>query len=156
METREYRTMDKSEWKEGPWTHEPDKVQWTDEATGLPCLIVRNRVGALCGYVGVPVTHAMYGMEYSDLESVDVHGGLTFSGRCRDGDESESICHVPGTGETDDVWWLGFDTAHAMDFPPAYTRIPVMDDVYERGLTYRDIEYVKAEVRRLALQLTAL
>lgn len=53
METIEYRTADKSQWGEGPWTAEPDKRQWRDEATGLPCLIVRGPHGAFCGYVGV-------------------------------------------------------------------------------------------------------
>ena len=58
METIEYRTMDKSVWGPGPWQNEPDKRQWQDEATGLPCLIVRNSMGALCGYVGVSEGHA--------------------------------------------------------------------------------------------------
>lgn len=40
-------------WGPGPWDGEPDKMQWTDPATGLDCLIVRNTLGALCGYVGV-------------------------------------------------------------------------------------------------------
>jgi hypothetical protein len=47
---REYRTIDKSAWGPGPWTDEPDKVQWTDTATGLPCLAKRNpRGGHWCG-----------------------------------------------------------------------------------------------------------
>ncbi len=42
MEKIEYRTVDKTGWGEGPWQSEPDKRQWQDEATGLPCLIVRG------------------------------------------------------------------------------------------------------------------
>jgi hypothetical protein len=38
MDTIEYRTIDKSQWGPGPWQDEPDKKQWQDEATGLPCL----------------------------------------------------------------------------------------------------------------------
>lgn len=64
METSEHRDVDKSGWGPGPWNDEPDKRQWQDEATGLPCLIVRSPVGALCGYVGVPPDHPAYGLSY--------------------------------------------------------------------------------------------
>jgi hypothetical protein len=38
MNTIEYRNVvDKSTWGEGPWNNEPDKAQWQDEATKLPC-----------------------------------------------------------------------------------------------------------------------
>ena len=65
METLEYRTVDKSSWGLGPWMNEPDKKQWQDAETGYPCLIVRNNGGALCGYVGVPESHPLYGVEYN-------------------------------------------------------------------------------------------
>lgn len=65
MKTIEYRTKDRSEWGAGPWSNEPDKVQWQDEATGLPCLMVRNHSGAWCGYVGVAEGHPLYGQGYS-------------------------------------------------------------------------------------------
>lgn len=64
MQRIEYRTQDKSDWPRGPWDNEPDKIQWQDEVTGLPCLIVRGPVGALCGYVGVPKSHPAYGLSY--------------------------------------------------------------------------------------------
>lgn len=66
METLEYTTQDKSTWGEGEWNSEPDKVQFQDEATGYPCLIVRARVtGSLCGYVGIPENHPLYGCAYN-------------------------------------------------------------------------------------------
>lgn len=80
---REYRTIDKAAWGRGPWDTEPDKAQWVDAATGLDCLIVRNRMGTLCGYVGVPETHPWFKTSYNDVD-VDVHGGLTFSDQCQD------------------------------------------------------------------------
>lgn len=61
METIEYRTVDKSKWGDGPWQDEPDKKQWRDPETGLPCLIVRGPGGALCGYVGVPANSPAFG-----------------------------------------------------------------------------------------------
>lgn len=37
------------------WDQEPDRKHWVQQ--GLDCLIVRNLMGALCGYVGVPPSH---------------------------------------------------------------------------------------------------
>src|SRR5689334_8643487 len=84
----------------GPWTSEPDKVQWLDDATDLDCLIVRGPMGALCGYVGVPPEHLWHGKGYSQClkagctdewcyehspeARVRVHGGLTFADSCRE------------------------------------------------------------------------
>lgn len=110
MQTKEYRTVDKSEWGRGEWQDEPDKVQWRDEATGLPCLIVRNHGGAWCGYVGISEGHALYGKGYGDCvrpeahpagEEVEwhhectpggmlsAHGGITFADFCSSHDETD-------------------------------------------------------------------
>lgn len=157
METLEYHSMDKSDWIEGEWKHEPDKVQWQDEATGLPCLIVRNGAGALCGYVGVAEGHPMFKKHYDavekpDGEYIDVHGGLTFSDFCQKGGEAHSICHIPAPGEPDHVWWLGFDCAHSGDLSPGYVhRLPSRMRLERES--YKNIEYVKAECAKLAAQL---
>jgi len=150
METREYRTIDKSEWPlRGEWDDEPDKVQWQDEATGLPCLIVRGPVGALCGYVGVSEGHPLFGVDYENV-NVEVHGGLTFSDFCQHSDDpSRGICHVPGPGEPDRVWWLGFDCAHAWDIAPVYWSA----DRYGWEASYKPLAYVKSQVTKLAEQL---
>lgn len=42
MQTKQWTTIDKSAWPRGAWDDEPDKVQWQDPATGLPCLIDRK------------------------------------------------------------------------------------------------------------------
>src|SRR5579884_1161092 len=112
MERMTWTTIDKSTWGPGPWQDEPDKEQWTDEATGYACLIKRNPVGALCGYVGVPEGHPWHGSGYSPgysaenedelsaalklLDEVEVHGGLTYADSCQEGPEEATICHVPG------------------------------------------------------------
>lgn len=169
MQTLEYRTVDKSEWGDGPWQSEPDKRQWQDETTGLPCLIVRGPSGALCGYVGVSKDHPAHGKDYwarrydddgnevalspaeQAIYDIEVHGGLTFADGCSHGtDESRGICHRPDAGEPDDVWWFGFDCAHSGDFSPRRERESMFNDGW-----YRDIEYVTAEVRSLAKQLAA-
>lgn len=48
----------------GEWDDEPDRMQWPDETTDLPCLAVRNPMGALCGYVGLSAGHPWYGKSY--------------------------------------------------------------------------------------------
>ena len=113
-----WQNTDKTGWEDGPWMTEPDKAVWVDSATGLDCMIHRNPVGALCGYVGVGPDHPWHGVHYNDID-VDVHGGLTFSAACtEEATEDDGICHVPEPGRPHDVWWLGFDCAHAMDRMP--------------------------------------
>jgi hypothetical protein len=147
----EYRNIDKSNWARGPWDDEPDKVSWTDEETGMACLIKRHPTGGhLCGYVGVPPEHPWHGRDYDDgVVYADVHGGLTYAADCEEGgDEGKTICHVPQPGEPDDVWWLGFDCAHAGDLSPGYGLV-----IHE---TYKDIDYVRSEILRLAKQLASV
>jgi hypothetical protein len=157
---RTWTTIDKSDWPRGPWDDEPDKAQWIDD-TGLDCLIVRQRGGGyLCGYVGVPPEHPWHGVDYDGClegcgerwcshgpdSKVDVHGSLTFAAACRESDDpSRGICHIPEPGRPDDVWWFGFDCAHAFDLEPA--RDISFDSMY------RDFDYVKSECERLAEQL---
>jgi hypothetical protein len=136
--------IDKTNWPPGPWDSEPDKIVWIDEATDLDCMIVRGPYGALCGYVGVPPGHPAYEQPYNNVH-VEVHGGLTYADKCHG-----SICHVPQPGRTDDVWWLGFDCAHAMrDTIPGWTEM----FPESMGWTYKDVKYVTEEVTRLAEQL---
>jgi hypothetical protein len=156
----------RARWGRGPWDDEPDKAEWRYRA--LPCLIVRNSGGALCGYVGLPPGHPMHGVGYDDVELAPdddgdtyprVHGGLTFSDRCHEGGH---ICHVAGTGEPDDVWWLGFDCSHGGDVRPADAPGSYMEGLYQAhglgrsssmGECYRDLSYVRRQVEALADQL---
>lgn len=158
METIEYVNpkVDRSKWGSGAWDGEPDKKQWQDKATGLPCLANRQpRSGHWCGYVGVSKGHPCYGIEYDNVD-VDVWWGLTFSDKCQEvQNECEGICHKAPNGE-DDVWWLGFDCAHSGDASP-------MDYVYERERgypfiisgedSYKTLEFVENQCTKLAAQL---
>ena len=164
---RMYTTMtkEKQDWPDGPWQNEPDKLQWTDQQTGLPCLIKRNRMGALCGYVGVSEGHPWFGKDYDyDMEPYpDVHGGITYGDLCEDdAPEAIGICHVPAPGEPDRVWWLGFDCAHSGDLIPGleWTHREVEAKMREEGHivdsqwrdVYRDVAYVRHECEGLARQ----
>ena len=65
MEARSWTYLDRSQWSRGEWDDEPDKMQWSDGVTGLPCLIVRNDLGSLCGYVGVTEGHPLFAIDYA-------------------------------------------------------------------------------------------
>lgn len=134
-----------------PWDNEPNRIYWVHERTGLPCLIKRGPMGALCGYVGVPAGHPLHGAFYDHVD-VNVHGGLTYSEAC-DGDPVDGICHLPAPGQPDDdVWWLGFDCARYRDV------VPGLSHAGFSGLgdeTYKDVAYVRQEVLNLACQLAA-
>lgn len=151
MQTLAYTFIDRRGWPYGPWTGEPDKLQFTDEDTGLLCLIVRNLYGHLCGYVGVADGHPAFRRDYISVD-VRVHGGLTYSDFCFEAPDHTGVCHIPDAGEPERVWWLGFDCAHPGDLCPA---IPERWNPYSRDV-YRDLAYVKSEIRELAGQLAAM
>ncbi len=164
METKTYTTVDRTNWPSGEWDNEPDKVQWQDEKTGLPCLAVRNpKFGNWCGYVGVVPGHPLYGKHYREAEELNVHGGLTFADKCCPAaTEATGICHVPGPGESNEVWWIGFDCAHGWDYMPGFMSlmksIPSgLDELtglfLERNATYRTLKYVQEQCLELAAQL---
>lgn len=157
METIEYTdVVDRSKWGEGPWDAESlDKMQWRDPISGLPVMIKRGPIGAWCGYVGIEdPDHPYFEKDYSNIDGdLQVHGGLTFASFCDEGegDHGERICHIPGPGEPDRVWWLGFDTGHFMDQVPGFTG-PLFQDLSEHG-TYKTQEFVTSEVLNLARQV---
>lgn len=131
------------------WEKEPDRKHWIDETTGLDCLIVRQpRLKHLCGYVGVPKGHPWHGGDCDSCD-VNVHGGLTYAASC-----SGHICHHEQEDKiaNKDVWWLGFDCAHAGDLSPGTRDITSFRDDYE---IYRNISYVETECHRLAKQIKA-
>ncbi len=140
---------------DGPWQSEAGKIAWTDEATGLGCIILRGRDGALAGYVGVSPAHPLAGFEADAIASsagVGVHGGLTYARACDErGPEETRVCHVRASDP--DHWWFGFACDRPSDFVP--TRDNTND---ERGgsKTYRNEGYVFEECTRLAAQLAAL
>jgi hypothetical protein len=171
MKEMQWKFLDKTTWGEGPWNSEPDKVQWTDPATGLPCMIHRAKTtGSWCGYVGVGSGHPHYGIhDFSEIP-VSVHGGITFADKCDPGfnpETGEGICHIPEPGEPDDVYWFGFDCGHAFDLMPAMhatmreigfvptARGHITDSLWNPE-TYRDIDYVRSECTILASQLAVL
>ena len=105
----------------GPWRGEADKIAWTDQASGYPCIIRRERNGGhLAYYVGLPTCHPLCGWDAKAIPAslVDVPGGLDYSAPCdHTGPEDRSICHVP-TATHDDLWWLGIRCHRIGDLIP--------------------------------------
>lgn len=106
-------------WGDGPWRDEPDRLEWRDEATGLPCLIRRTTFGSLCGYVAVPPGHPLHGHQGlqglpDEVEDAS-HGGITnVSESWRHGDDGLWFMALPGDDTPPSKhWWFGFDCAHA-------------------------------------------
>jgi hypothetical protein len=151
--------LPKSEWGEGPWQQEPDQEQWPDEATGLPCLVRRNEwFGYLCGYVGVPKGHPWYRVYFPEVDA-----DVDYSDFCHKGPEGHVICHVPEPGESDRVWWLGFNCGHITDVQPALDALLGLLGANNPHLairsfmhqSYKPVGFVKAECARLAAQIAA-
>lgn len=155
--------LPKEKWGDGPWRKEPDRAEW--KAHGVPCLAVRNMCyGNWCGYAGVAPGHPLHGVWYTDCPQkcgkkycehspervLSVHGGVTYANLC-DG----HICHVPKSGEPDNVFWFGFDAAHFNDLSPgirAYEKARGFETFFSCGV-YRDLGYVKKQIEELAKQL---
>lgn len=134
----------------GPWTHEPDRVEW--RAHGFPCLIVRQpSSGHLCGYVGVEPGHPWHGVGFDSYDTAveypSVHGGITYSAECHG-----NVCHVARPGEPEHVFWQGFDARHAWDLSPR----DLTDGWSSHDQTYRTVEYMVEQCEQLAAQAALL
>ncbi len=157
---------DKSGWGDGPWQGEPDRVEWREGS--YKCLVLRNQLGALCGYAAVPPGHACYGLEYDALNEagVDVYDGLSYSSAA--GIESP-VGHVELVSGriAGDEWWVGFSCTNYMrDVLPKHEA--VRRELERQGApkwpewpadspfgprSYKDLAFVMVEVRRLVAAL---
>ncbi len=124
-----------------PWEDEPDSV--SGKFFGLPCVIRRNEhLKTLNGYVGVSKSHRFYGINYTDIKGIDVHGGLTFS----------TLGHYYNS---ELYYWLGFDCNHYTDFIPGFHSLRHGNLAMPQPLVYRDIAFVCEQTIALAYQLSS-
>jgi len=115
------------------------EADWITSA-GLRAIVIFGRLGFHCGYVGVPSSHPLFGVKYSEPsqrygkapeDMFDVHGGLTYSG----GEDDFPV--------ESDLWWFGYDCGHLGD----------VSDICSEGV-FRDLDYCKAECESLAKQIS--
>jgi hypothetical protein len=156
--------IDKTDWPDGPWKLEPDKLLWIDEDTGYECLIKRIRnISHLCGYVGITKEHPLFGTSLLQfrrddtlIKYFDVHGMITMSYPGKHFSEEPGPDHKLGRTFVDnmpppnEIWWIGMDFVQNEDIIPIISDDP-NDNNGER--IYRDIGFVTKEVTQLALLL---
>lgn len=161
---------------EGPWRNEPDRVAWRDTLTGYSCLVLRQRNGALAGYVAVPRSHPLWCYERDAIPPVlgiTAHRGIDYTALCdQKGPPALQICHVHHTigrqhhafptngpsiadNNSADAWWFGFACDKAGDFLPG-DRNHNDNRREDNPKVYRDIGYVAGEVLKLASTLYGL
>lgn len=135
----------KAFWPAGPWHDEPDRIDWVDPPTGVPCMMRRNDFGAWCGYVAIPPTHPWVNLSRDEMSpSPHCHGGLTFKDHWEDWKpENGDRYRDADIGTT--LPWIGFDCHHGFDLGPALS-----SDHSDENRVYRDVQYVTAEVVHLA------
>lgn len=112
----------------GPWNQEDDREEF--EASGLTCLVQRDRRGHWCGYVNLPTNHP-WASKQPDQIKAQVYGGVKFIGE------------APGkTGK-----WVGFACDEPGDLQPGMMKWK------RESLTdghYRDFNFAVAETTKLA------
>lgn len=153
----------------GPWNQEPDKLAWTDPATGLACIVLRQDNGTLSGYVAVDPGHPLWGFTWDAVPSAigkAPHRGIDYAELClHTGPERIRVCHTrpaqmhrnaPQGADAaghDDKWWFGFSTSAPGDFVPKGAK-PRLHR--EEGEVYRTLDYVFEQTRELAAQLSSV
>lgn len=152
--------------------------KWITKA-GFEAVAVLTRGRHRCGYVGVPADHPLYGVAYDspceyltfpEGEKVgkrgilnllaascddayktsmaivfDVHGGVTFSDKFTDNGELRAL-------GVSNLWWIGFDCAHAGDGKITYPEDPSYMLNFPEDVV-RSLEYVVEECESLATQI---
>lgn len=73
------------------------------------------------GYVAIPEEHPYYGKHYTDVDNIDINGGLTYSSPYMAGRDPL---------EADGMWIFGFDTLHPFD---TRQRWPTHDSVLKEA-----------------------
>jgi len=151
-EFEETRHIDRTNWPPGPWDSEPDRIEWRDEATGLPCVIIRpNNDGHLCGYVGVPIWHMFYGKHCDDIgfdddEYTGPYRGVTYAKH-----GNAHVRHTQLTNEPDRFWWLGFSCDGWGDGQPGRPIDPEFGMSLDRvQRQYRTVPQVREDCTKFA------
>ena len=131
--------------KDQKWPHTESMFEYQ----GYMCVVLLQRLGHRCGYVGLKDDDPRYGKKYGKLDKIECHGGLTYSA-------GHLLADVPRG-----MWWIGFDCAHAWDAPDIEAVREIFGEFdaeraaicYNHGAPIRTREYVEAECRNIVDQL---
>ena len=136
------------------WENEGKTYGFVDKETGYSCFIYRHpRMGHLCGYVDVPRSHPLYGIDHANeifdmiTGDIKVHGGISFTGRLISNKFHDYL-------DDEHDWLIGFDCNHAEDYAPF--KPCEESELIELKQEYRTAGYAADEVRSLAKQIKAL
>ena len=116
---------------------------------GYACVVLLQRMGHRCGYVGIPASKPHYGESYMHLENIECHGGLTYS-------DTYMPADVPNG-----LWWIGFDCAHWQDAPDVEATRKIFGEyealraerLMDSCLVVRTQEYCEEQCRNIVDQL---
>lgn len=87
------------------------------------------------GYVALPPSHKYFGVQYENIDGIEVHGGLTFS------DYATSLRNIPIDKRLLSKYWVvGFDTAHYMDTKENWPEVSV---IHETKKLFNQLKNVK-------------
>lgn len=115
------------------------KVERINEYKGFTYVVIFNKSGHRCGYVGVQEDHPFYKLSHQELEHINVHGGINYS------DFTRAEDNYPIAKEK--TKWFGFDCIHSgdkIDINTALNYDLITQEEYEIFKDiYKDISYGK-------------
>lgn len=119
------------------WKNEPDDYGFMHE--GYKCIARRQRtMGHWLGFIIVRQGHPWYGVHPAELFA-PVHGHISIADNCP---------FVPDPRP--DEWWVGFECNQPFDLVPYdWEQNKDHPNLFKRH-TYRTLEFVKGELRKLA------
>jgi hypothetical protein len=157
---------------------------WVTEE-GFRAVVMMGSMGFRCGYVGIPASHPLHGVDYSatsgsvlplpDDECIGNRGVIPLMLAAATGehrldvifDVHGSLTYSGGSPaypvESDGLWWFGFDCGHFRDAPSdeylekRREEFPDKSWMWSRDYAsvHRSREYCAAECENLAHQLVS-
>ena len=108
----------------GPWDEEPDAA--VVEHGDVPIVLIRNGMYTWSGYVGLPPTDPLAGVELFCNDGVDAYDarGIGDATYANYSPERDAMVGLSG------LWWVGFDCAHAFQLIPVHPPYSPCDEYW--------------------------
>lgn len=124
------------------WEREPNYIEFTFH--GFDCRLIRQGVmGYWMGYLIVDKEHAWFNLDQAELEWVEVHGKVSYTG-------ANPFNALPD----EDQFWIGFYCGHEFDLIP-WDWVQNDGDRHPKlfkGHTYKDVLYASSNLEHMAYQ----